>query len=112
MGLFVNYQDSDEQESVLYGLYIEEHYKTQWPLIPFLGVGVGYGESKPDGADLEDEDGWVGRLTGGVKLPLTDSVALSAQVYYYFAQEELWLEDDGEAEKHSWQGGIGLRWLF
>jgi len=111
-GVMFQYQEADEAEIGIVGAYIEEHYQLDWPLIPFLAAGAGYAFTDADEGVEIDEDGFAVRLGGGVKLPLTESLAISAQALFYWGSDDLWLDDGGQAESDSIEGSLGLRWYF
>lgn len=79
------------------------------PLVPFVGAGLAWAYADPDIGD--SEDAMVLGLAAGVKYFLTDDVAISTQVNFEYASEDIFLEDDDISDTN-WDITLGLRYFF
>lgn len=110
-GIFAGYRDNSDREFRSVGGYVEEHYPNPTPLIPFIGLGVGWGWQDPSSAVLADDNSVFVRGQVGLKILLHDSVALSLTWLYTWADEDLFLEGDEFDDTNS-EGAIGLRFYY
>jgi len=113
VGTRAGISDSDSFTSWRIGAFTEYHFFNETPLVPFLGAGVDI-----SGADIDfpfaknsEETAIVFGVQAGAKYFLTDSIAISSQLNFDVATDDVFASDDG-AEDTNWNVEFGLRFFF
>ena len=111
------WQGNDLMDKIELGLVGEYNFNFNSPWVPFLQVGVLYA-----GAEVEDDiynndddmdaDTWIGRFGGGVKYFFRDDIAVSLGINYDVAADDIYWDDDGNADSYNWTALLGLRFYF
>lgn len=86
------------------------NFNLGYKLVPFIGINLGWGIW--DYKDIEDTDGFVYGGEAGLKLFITDALALSASVDYDLSTGNIWMEKDGKMVDSNWGVNWGLRYYF
>jgi hypothetical protein len=102
------YENDGDDELKFAGIQIEENYPLRLGVVPFAGVAVGYSDLE---VDDEDTDGIFGRLQGGVKLVLSDSITVAGTVRYWISSHENLIDGD-RADDHRLDVSVGLRFHY
>lgn len=102
------YENDDDDELKFAGLQIEEHYPLRMGVVPFAGVAVGYSDLE---VEDEDTDGIFGRLQGGVKLVLSESVTVAGTARYWISSHENLIDGD-RPDDHRLDFSVGLRFHY
>lgn len=114
----------DNLELAVAGAFIYDDYETGYhpaigaqynidlecKFVPFVGANLGWGIW--DYKDVEDIDGFVYGIEGGLKYFITDSLALSGSIDYDLSTGDIWMEDDGTMVDSNWGIFWGLRYFF
>ena len=62
--------------------------------------------------DDMDADTWIGRFGGGVKYFFRDDIAVSLGINYDIAADDIYWDDEGNADSYNWTALLGLRFYF
>ena len=98
------------------GGFAEYNFAGESPWVPFIGIGGFY-----VGAEVDDDyynksgadaDTAVGKLGAGVKYFIRNDVAVSLRANYSFAADDLYTDDDGNAQDTNLTTVLGLRIYF
>jgi hypothetical protein len=89
-GIWGGYRDHSDGIQRALGLYVEEHYAKTSPLIPYIGVGLGWAWLS-NRRDNYSADSILARFQTGVKVLLNENVAVAANVLLSWTDEELWM---------------------
>lgn len=99
------------------GVYGRYNISTGSSWVPFLFLGAYYAGAEMDDeiynvADETDFDTAVGRAGGGLSWFLRDNISLDLTVLYSAANDDLWVNQDGEPQDSNVSGVLGLRFYF
>jgi opacity protein-like surface antigen len=89
LGIVGGYRSESDTTLLSLGVYAEEHYVTSTPLIPFIGAGAGYAWLNADTGDGDDDRAFTLRFEGGVKVLLSEGLALSATAVFSWADTDI-----------------------
>lgn len=103
-------RDNDEFTTYEFGGRVEYNIATDSALVPFVGAGILWAGADADDAD--DEDTLVGRFSAGVKYFIDDNVALAFSLVYEKAGDDIYIDDDGDADDDNVKGVFGIRFYF
>ena len=104
-------------DTIELGVVGEYNFKTNTPWVPFLLVGVLYAGAEVDDdvyndSDDMDADTWIGRFGGGIKYFFREDIAVDLAVNYDVAADDIYWDDDGNADGYNWTMQLGLRYYF
>jgi hypothetical protein len=113
----LGWQSNDLADSIEAGVVGEYNFNTNSPWVPFVKAGVLYKGVELDDeiynvSDEADADAWLGRLGGGVKYFFRSDIAISLALNYDIASEDLYFDDDGNAENYNIKAVLGLNFYF
>ncbi len=111
LGGILGYRDNDDFSTYEIGARAEYNFPTETPLVPFVGAAVLWAGADADDSD-KDEDTVVGRLSAGVKYFIDDNVALSFAAVYDMAGDDLYIDEDGDADDTNFKGVFGIQFYF
>jgi hypothetical protein len=99
------------------GLYGQYNIATGSAWVPFLFLGGYYAGAEVDDeiynvTDKADFDTAVGKVGGGIAWFLRDGIAIDARVLYNWAADDLWVDQDGNAQDSNVEGLLGLRFYW
>jgi hypothetical protein len=103
-------QDNDDFTTYEFGGRVEYNILTDTPLVPFVGAGVLWAGADADEGD--DEDTYVARFSAGVKYFIDDNVALALSIVYDKAGDDIYIDEDGDADDNNFKGLFGIRFYF
>lgn len=103
-------QDNDDFTTYEFGGRAEYNILTDTPLVPFIGAGILWAGADADKGD--DEDTVVARFSAGVKYFIDDNVALALSVVYDKAGDDIFIDEDGDADDDNIKGLFGVRFYF
>ena len=91
VAIFATHLENSDMEAQRLGVSFQENFPISgWdvPLIPYAGVGIGYGwldvdNGSADGSD-KDRSGFLLRVEAGALVKLCDSFAISAGARFYY----------------------------
>lgn len=99
------------------GLYGQYNINTGSQWVPFLFLGAYYSGVEVDDevfnvASETDFDTAVGKLGGGLSWFLTENIALDCRILYAWANDPLWVNQDGETQDSNVEGLLGFRYYW
>ena len=101
-------QEDGDVEFINVGIFAEYNFPVSNIAVPFIGVGLDYAY-----ADIyhQDEDAVVLTPVVGVKWFITDYFAIDTRVFFNWASEDLYVNDN-RIEDYNWGMTLGLRTYF
>lgn len=95
------------------GAYGEYLFNLNSPVVPYLGASLGF----LDGSNKDDDTTFVMAGSGGIKVFLTETMAVSAQLNLNWADNEIYdyertSIDEGDGNSFDVTANIGLRLLY
>ena len=100
---------SDNTEAYQFGVFTEYNFPTGSQWVPYIGAAAQYAYSE---VLNQDEDAFNFQIAGGVKYFIHPQVALSAEVNYNVATEDIYVDGDGSAQNDKTQILFGTRFYF
>lgn len=100
---------SDNTEAYQFGAFTEYNFPTSTKWVPYVGAAAQYAYS-----DIFNQDGdaFNFQVAGGVKYFIHPQVAISAEVNYNIATEDVYVDGDGSAQDNKTQILFGTRFYF
>lgn len=111
VGLLGGYRDNDEFSLYNFGVRAEYNIDLDMPLVPFVGVAGLWAGAEADRSD-RDEDTAVARVSAGVKYFIDDNVALTFSAVWDKAADDIYFDEDGDAQDDNFKGLFGIRFYF
>jgi opacity protein-like surface antigen len=117
VGGVLGYQVNDLASTYELGAVGEYNFDLDSSWVPFLLGGLLWAGTEADDKVFNDPhdidaEAFVGRLGGGVKYFIRDSLAISLQLNYDLASEGLYPDEDGNLDKDSVKTRLGLRFYW
>lgn len=96
--------------------FSEYNFRRNSDLVPFVGAGIGLVSADFDddiviGTPIDDDDGLVFDVEGGVKFFIRSYMAISASIDFKFATEDVFAIDE-EIEDNITSIRLGMRYYF
>lgn len=102
--------DNDAISSYGLGGFVEYNFDLGTEVVPYVGAGLGWLNVDYDIVD-EDNDALEFSGYGGVKYFIVQNIAISGELEFDWASEEIYLEDDDVADTNI-QINLGMRFFF
>jgi opacity protein-like surface antigen len=117
LGVAVDVGGNDFYDRYDLGVYGQYNISTGSQWVPFLFLGAYYAGMEMDDdifnvAEKTDFDTAVGKAGAGLSWFLRDNISLDIKGVYSFANDTLWVNQDGEPQDSNVTGMIGLRFYF
>lgn len=109
IGARIEYLDNDFVSHSGVSIFGEYNYDTYTNWIPFFGMGVGFSDF--DAVDVDSSSALTVEGFGGVKIFLTEYLAISAKLLLEIASDDIYY-DGGEAESINFGLDFGVRVFF
>lgn len=100
---------SDNMEAYQFGVFTEYNFPTGSEWVPYIGAAAQYAYSE---VRNHDDDAFNFQVAGGVKYFIHPQVAISAEVNYNMATEDIYANGDGKAQDDKTQLLFGTRFYF
>ena len=115
-GVAVSAADLGGQDRIEVGAFTEYNFRRNQTLVPYVGGGLGiisadFGDDVVLGTPIDDEDGLVFNVEGGVKFFLRRYMAISASIAFKVSTEDVF-ETDEAIEDSLNSIRIGMRYYF
>jgi len=113
VGVIGGYSKNNDQKTWNAGVFSEYNLVLNEIFVPFVGIGAKYQKNQldMDEAEQEEKDAVVLDIKGGVKLFVSDRIAVSGALVYSLSNEEIFYDDD-ELKDHDTRFEIGVRCYF
>jgi opacity protein-like surface antigen len=116
IGVQVSAADYDGQDRVELSGFTEYNFRRQSKWVPYVGAGLGLVSADFDddislGTPIDDDDGLLFDVEGGVKYFMRPYMALSAAIDFKFSTEDVF-ETGEEIEDNLSSIKIGMRYYF
>lgn len=102
--------DNDAVSTYGIGGFVEYNFDLGTEVVPYVGAGLGWLNADYDIVG-EDEDAIEFSGYGGVKYFIAQNIAISGELEFDWASEEIYLEDDDIADTNI-QLNLGMRFFF
>lgn len=109
VGGTISVQNNDLYTAYDIGGYGEYNFETYNNWMPFAGARLSWGGNDPDPAFIDSVDAIVLKPYGGIKYFFGESVAAFAEFGWSLATDDLYLDNDGNAESMNYGILLGLR---
>ncbi len=105
----LNMSLSDNVEQYQLGAFTEYNFSTDSQWVPYVGVSAQYAYGE---AWNNDASGFNVQMAGGIKYFIHPQVALSAEVNYSKATDDIYANSEGKAQDDKTQILFGTRFYF
>jgi hypothetical protein len=109
VGGLIKILESDSASLLGVAAFTEYNFYTETVWVPFVGASLGLTNAEIKRST--DDTALVLGLVGGVKVFLAENVALSGQLGFDFASEDIYLDDE-DADSVDYNLTLGLRFFF
>ncbi|MFT5125971.1 MAG: hypothetical protein ACI9TH_003577 [Kiritimatiellia bacterium] len=111
MGLYIGHQDGNEGDLTYFAFWLEENISSGTPFVPFIGTDIGFGKLQRNGV-LQDDKSLFFRLNLGVKYFIQKNMAVKASLKLSWADENIYLTDNRQADDKDYGFGLGLHYYY
>jgi hypothetical protein len=105
LAVFVGHMDADRSDLTTVGLFAEESYLTDLPVVPYAAAGLGYAFTQQQ--DDVDAESIIAEFELGAKLRLCSRASFNVGAEINWANEEVFPSTDGLEDKQ-WRFVAGL----
>ncbi len=109
IGLWLGANEGDN-DRIQFGLFFEENFYNVSSAVPFVGLAAGWSRGDEDN-EMADEDGFLLRGEGGIKLFITENLAFAASLQWSWASDDIW-EEENRAEQNNLEYVFGVRYFY
>jgi hypothetical protein len=110
LAISFGHTDGDDSEISTVVLFAEETYATDFPLMPYVAAGLGYGWSQM--IDHPDQDSLIAEAEAGLKIRPCRFATFHAGLEYNWADKHVFPSDDNGQDDKQWRVVAGITWLY